>query len=87
MSETNNNKIDIRKLLNENNIPTPNRQKETDVEKIVSNVPAGFDKSLVENASDGIEIENAEILKNAPMVISWYMKWWIKKHLTVGKYN
>lgn len=67
MSETNNNKIDIRKLLNENNIPTPNRQKETDVEKIVSNVPAGFDKSLVENSSEGIEIENAEILKNAPI--------------------
>lgn len=67
MSETNNNKIDIRKLLDENNIPTPRREKETNVEKIISNVPVGFDKSLVENASDGIEIETDEILKNAPM--------------------
>lgn len=65
--ETNNNKIDIRKLLDENNIPTPKRQRETDVEKIVSNIPQGFDKSQVENATEGIVVENTEIIKNAPM--------------------
>ena len=67
MSEMNNSKIDIRKLLDENNIPTPKRQKETDVEKIVSNVPEGFDKSRVENVAEGMVVENKDIMENAPI--------------------
>lgn len=66
MSENNNNKIDIKKLLKENNIPVQTREKETDVKKIVSNVPEGFDRSQVENSTDGVEIDKKDVLKKAP---------------------
>lgn len=65
MSE-NNNKIDIKKLLKENNISVPTREKEKDVKKIVSNVPEGFDRSQVENSTAGVEIDKEEVLKKAP---------------------
>lgn len=63
------NKIDIKKLMRENNIPMPEREVETNPVEIVGNLPEGFDRSVIENASSdlGVVVENQEILKNSPI--------------------
>ena len=59
------NNLDIKQLLEQNNIKVPRkeREKETDVEKILGPKP---DLSKVENSTEGILIDNAELEKNIP---------------------
>ncbi len=62
----NNKKVDIKSLLEENNIKLNNNEPETDIDKILgSNKPEGFDPSKVEGSTEnfGMEMEENEILK------------------------
>jgi hypothetical protein len=63
----NNKKIDIKSLLEQNNIKLNNNEYETDPAAIVDNTPEGFDPLGVENAKAemGAVIENNEILKHS----------------------
>lgn len=59
------NNVDIKQLLEQNNIKVPRkeREKETDIEKVLGPKP---DLSRVENSTEGIVIENSELEKNMP---------------------
>jgi len=65
--DNNNKKVDIKSLLEQNNIKVNNNQQETDIKKIASNVPEGFDPTNAENAKAemGQVFENNEILKHS----------------------
>ena len=65
--DNNNKKVDIKSLLEQNNIKVNNNQQETDVRKIASNVPEGFDPTNAENAKAemGQVFETNEILKHS----------------------
>ena len=60
----NNNKVDIKSLLEKNNIKVNNNQPETDTEKILGKKPEDFDPSKIEGANEnlGVEVEKSEVM-------------------------
>ena len=60
-----NKKVDIKSLLEQNNVKLNNPEPERDVNKILGNKPEGFDPSKVEGSTEnmGMEMDENEILK------------------------
>ena len=60
----NNNKVDIKSLLEKNNIKINNNQQEESSENILGKKPEGFDPSKIEGANkdNGFEVEKEEVL-------------------------
>ena len=60
----NNNKVDIKSLLEKNNIKINNNQQEESAENILGKKPEGFDPSKIEGAhkDNGVEVEKEEVL-------------------------
>ena len=65
--DNNNKKVDIKSLLEQNDVKLNNNQYEDDPKKVVSNVPEGFNPLNAENAKAemGQVMENNEIMKHA----------------------
>lgn len=59
-----NNKVDIKSLLEKNNIKINNNQQEESAENILGKKPEGFDPSKIEGANkdNGFEVEKEEVL-------------------------
>lgn len=60
----NNNKVDIKSLLEKNNIKLNNNQPEVENENIIGKLPEGFDPSKVEGAKvdNGVEVDKKDVL-------------------------
>ena len=63
--ENNNKKVDIKALLEQNNLKVNDNQIEDRVENVLGDKPEGFDSLSVENANDemGQVIDENELLK------------------------
>ncbi len=60
-------KVDIKELLKQNDLPVVDHKMETDIRETMGKLPEGFDPSLVENASKGVEVDKEELIKHAPI--------------------
>ena len=62
-----NNKVDIKSLLEQNNIKLNNNERETDMSTILGRKPEGFDPSKIEGASseNGFSVETSEVMSYA----------------------
>ena len=58
------NRVDIKSLLEQNNIKINDNQPETDADKILGNKPEGFDPSKIEGAGGnlGVEVQKEDVL-------------------------
>lgn len=61
-----NNKVDIKSLLEQNNIKLNNNERETDMSTILGRKPEGFDPSKIEGASseNGFAVETSEVISH-----------------------
>lgn len=60
-------KIDIKELLRQNDLPVVDHKIESDIQSTMGKLPEGFDPSLVENASRGVEVDRADLEKHMPI--------------------
>ena len=62
----NNKKVDIKSLLEQNNIKVNNNQAEDDVKNVLDDVPENFNPAEVENAQEGLGqvVQHEEMLKH-----------------------